>query len=311
MVVASGVRIGWSQLPLSVRSGVEEIIGAPVVAAISQSGGFSPGTADRVRTADGRRAFVKAVSPEQNEHSAEMHRREARVTAGLPASIPVPRLLGCYDDGTWVALVLEDVDGRHPRTPWVGPELAAVFLALDKLADALTPSPVDGVPTARELLGHDLSGWHRVAEEPPEGLDPWAAAHLAELCAWTDRGLAALDGPTLVHSDLRADNLLVDRDGRVMVVDWPWACLGPAWLDPALLLINVRLYGGHDAHALLLERAARAQTDPEELLAVIAAVGGYFVDAARRPAPVGLPTVRAFQRAQGEAVLDWLRETFA
>ena len=34
---------------------------------------------------------------------------------------------------------------------------------------------------------------------------------------------------------------------------------------------------------------------------------GYFLDAARHPAPVGLPTVRAFQRVQGEALLNWLR----
>src|SRR6185437_5917666 len=97
-----------------VRAAVEGIVGGPVVAAQTQRGGFSPGTADRVRTADGRRAFVKAVSPAQNEFSAVLHRREAVVTAALPGYAPTPRLLGCYDDGDWVALVLEDIDGRHP-----------------------------------------------------------------------------------------------------------------------------------------------------------------------------------------------------
>ena len=67
MVTASGVRIGWVDLPEPVRAAVEDIIGGTVVEARSQSGGFSPGTADRVRTADGRRAFVKAVSADLNE----------------------------------------------------------------------------------------------------------------------------------------------------------------------------------------------------------------------------------------------------
>ena len=62
MVDAAGVRVAWADLPARVRDVVEEILGAPVVEAVSQPGGFSPGSADRVRTADGRRAFVKAVA---------------------------------------------------------------------------------------------------------------------------------------------------------------------------------------------------------------------------------------------------------
>jgi hypothetical protein len=41
---------------------------------------------------------------------------------------------------------------------------------------------------------------------------------------------------------------------------------------------------------------------------VLAGAGGYFSDAARQEPPPGLPTVRAFQRAQADAVVGWLRE---
>src|SRR3981189_1751134 len=104
MSSASGVRIGWVDLPPGVRQAVEAIVGGAVVEAVSQAGGFSPGTADRGRTADGGRAFVKAVSTAQNERSPELHRREARVTGALPTYVPAPRLLGCYENGDWVAL---------------------------------------------------------------------------------------------------------------------------------------------------------------------------------------------------------------
>ncbi len=119
---------------------------------------------------------------------------------------------------------------------------------------------------------------------------------------------AALAGDTLVHTDIRADNLLLSPDGTVTVVDWPWACRGPAWLDTLLLLVNVRLFGGHDTQSLLAGHAAANDVDPHDLVGVLAGLAGFFVDGARQPPPAGLPTVRAFQRAHAEAVLSWLGE---
>jgi hypothetical protein len=40
---------------------------------------------------------------------------------------------------------------------------------------------------------------------------------------------------------------------------------------------------------------------------VVAGAAGYFAEACRRPSVDRMPTVRAFQRAQGEVCLDWLR----
>lgn len=110
MTNATKSRIRWSDLPDAVRAAAEDILGDRVVEAVSQPGGFSPGTADRVRTAGGRRAFVKAVSPAQNDRSPGLHRTEALIAAALPPAAPAPRLLGSYDDGDWVALVFTDVE---------------------------------------------------------------------------------------------------------------------------------------------------------------------------------------------------------
>ncbi|GCB50951.1 hypothetical protein SNL152K_8298 [Streptomyces sp. NL15-2K] len=63
---ATGTRIPWAHLPEPVRDAVADVLGGPVVHAVTQPGGFSPGAATRVRTADGRRAFVKAVSGDAN-----------------------------------------------------------------------------------------------------------------------------------------------------------------------------------------------------------------------------------------------------
>ncbi|SDM98974.1 phosphotransferase [Allokutzneria albata] len=303
MTVGKRGRIGWADLPARVRAAVEEIVGGPVVEAVSQPGGFSPGTADRVRTASGARAFVKAVSAAQNDFTPHLHRQEARVTAALPPEVPAPRLLGSFDDGDWVALVLEDIEGHLPATPWKPDELERV---LDALAAVPTTAQIPDLPKVEEALADEFAGWRRISADPPDDLDPWAARRLETLCELADRGLAATTGDALVHMDIRADNILLGADGAVTVVDWPWSSRGAEWLDRLMLLVNVRLHGGPDTTALLARHTANA--DPDDVVAVLVGFAGLFLDVARQPPPVGLPTVRAFQRAQGDAVLSWVSE---
>jgi len=299
---AARVRIGWRDLPEAVRSRAEEIIGdGRVVSAVSQAGGFSPGTADRVVTDSGRRAFVKAVTSAVNTRSAELARQEMRITAAMPEHAPVPRMLGGFDDGEWVVLILEDVDGANPRTPWVESEIDAAVAALAELAAAVTPSPVPGVPPAVDAVADDFAGWHKIAADPPADLDPWLAERLADLRAAADRGLAALaTGDTLVHLDIRADNMLIRPDGRVVIVDWPWGCVGPDWMDRLLLGLDVLVKGGDP------ERVFEG-IDPGVVTDVIAGIDGMFEHICRLPPPPGIPTVRAFQRSAADAIRPWLR----
>ncbi|WP_305789139.1 phosphotransferase [Symbioplanes lichenis] len=306
MLRASGVRIGWADLPRHIRTGVEAVLGDPVATARSQRGGFSPGTADRVMTRDGRRAFVKAVSTGLNATSVAMARREAHVTALMPPGAPVPRLLGAFEDDdeagdTWMVLVLEDVEGRHPRTPWVEAEVAAALHALRELELHLTPSPMPGLERAGDRLAPQFAGWDLLAAEPMPGLHPWVRAHIDELRAAAHRGLAVLrTGATVAHCDLRADNLLLRPDGRVVVVDWPAAAVAPAWLDRLHLAMDVTAHGG-DGDALI------ADIDPGHATDVGAGFTGYLLERSRHPSP-GIPLVRDFQRALADALLPWLRD---
>src|SRR5713101_2950653 len=60
---------------------------------------------------------------------------------------------------------------------------------------------------------------------------------------------AAAEGPTLVHADLRADNILLAGD-RMVVVDWPWACLAAPWFDLVAMLPSVHMQGGPSPETL-------------------------------------------------------------
>jgi hypothetical protein len=113
-----------------VRSAIEERLGGRVVEAVTQRGGFSPGLAARLRMADGRRHFVKAVSEQANPDSPGMHRREAEVVAALPVEAAVPRLQWIYDQDGWVALCFDDLEGKMPTLPWRSDELDLVAHSL-------------------------------------------------------------------------------------------------------------------------------------------------------------------------------------
>ena len=181
------------------------------------------------------------------------------------------------------------------------------MMTLVTLAETCTPTPLTDVPDLREELAEDFAGWVAMREEPPADLDPWAAQHLELLEELSALGLAAVGGDTLVHGDVRADNMLVRPDGSIVLVDWPWAARGAAWVDSLLLLVNVELGGGRDVDAALAASTVTSAASPEALTGFLAGVTALFLDRARRPAPLGLPTVRAFQRAQGESTLRWLR----
>jgi Phosphotransferase enzyme family len=285
------------------------------VRAISEPGGFSPGVAARLHLADGRRAFAKVVSQAANPESPGMHRIEGAVLARLPATLPVPRLLATYDTGEWVGLILEEIDGRPPRLPWRRSELDRVLAAIGDLQAALTPAPF-AAPTFAERHRNVFGKWGVLARalaqgsDPLADVDPWAVAHLSELVALEQGALAATAGPTLLHSDLRADNLLIAKD-RVYVADWPAACVGAGWVDLALFLPSVAMQGGPEPWTLFdaspLTRAAPA----ERVDAFLAGLAGFWLEACRRPAPPGLSTLRPFQRVQGEHTLRWLRRRWS
>lgn len=314
-----GHRLAWAELPAPVRAAIEARLGAAVVAVRDQSGGFSPGLAARLRLADGRRAFVKAVNAGRNAESPGMYRREAVVMAALPAGLPVPRLRWSLDDGDWVVLAFDEVDGVPPELPWRAGDLHRVLAALTDLSAALTPAPAPAAPadlaaaggwqTVAEAHREIFTGWRGLAAAggPLAGVDPWAAANLETLVGWESRWEDASRGDTLLHSDLRADNVLLTPDGGVVFVDWPAACLGAPWIDLLFMLPSVAMQGGGEPEDLAAAHPLARAADADALTAVLAALAGFFVAGSLRPAPPGLPTLRAFQRAQGAVALRWLR----
>jgi len=311
--------------------------GPPPTSTRDRPGGFSPGAttilewsdhADGARGGD-RSVFVKAVGLELNPDSPSFHRREIVVSAALPHSPRFPRLLGSYDDGDWVALAFEVVDGAPPHHPWRHDELERAVIALSGMHDELTPSPSTAPMTLAERGGSIFGGWADLlalapaswstslqsdgvgsgpspSRRPPPGLDPWALGHLERLAELEAGWPAACVGSTLVHGDVRSDNMLLTAE-QVVFVDWPHAAVGNPAFDLVAWAPSVVLEGGLPPEELLALHAPTRRADPDEVTVLLAAIAGFFVSHSLQPDPPGLPTVRQFQAAQGEVALGWLR----
>jgi Ser/Thr protein kinase RdoA (MazF antagonist) len=231
--------------------------------------------------------------------------------AALPAPAPVPRFLGMHDagDGDWVVLLFEDVDGHHPAQPWVTGELDRVLDGLQAMSDLLTPCPlpVEQVGTASEEFGSNMCGWRRLRDERPsrsDQLDAWSLRYLDTLIELEAAAPVAVRGDTLLHLDVRADNVLLTSE-RVWFVDWPLASVGAAWVDVAFFAPSVTMQGGPWPEDVMARNVAGQRADPSALTAAVAAIAGFFTHRAVQPPPPGLPTVRAFQAAQGVVARHW------
>jgi hypothetical protein len=293
-------RLEWPHLPPALRARVEERLGSPVVEAVSQGGGFTPGFASVLVCADGSRHFVKAASVAAQRMFAASYREEARKLGLLPPTAPAPRLLWSLDD-EWVVMEVEYVESRAPSRPWRADELDRCLDALEVVAKELTPAPggLDLDPMAVEHRDWPAYWDHVRAARP--------GPHADEAAALAATFGEAVDGDTLVHGDLRDDNVLLTPDGRVLFCDWNWPVVGADWLDSLMMLIGPR-GDGLDVEAVIAERPLLRHVPTDHIDRVLALVCGYFLKSADDPVPPTSPYVREVQRWQGEVVWDWLAE---
>ncbi len=238
---AVGVRTSYEQVPAAVRAWVDDTLGSPVVEVHEQVGGMSPGCATRVVCADGSRAFVKAVGQELNPDTPTLFRREIAVLERLGSHELWADLVASRDDGQWVALLLEDVEGAHPDFA-DDVHLDAVLMTVDRLTEVLddrvpTPDswqpPVPLISTAAvfKKWASTLATLDQAPASAP--IPDWVRADAER---WSDvlTDLAGQRHQHLTHWDIRNDNLLRRPNGEIVVIDWGVAAIGPNWVDPLL-----------------------------------------------------------------------------
>lgn len=296
---AENQRLTWAELPSAVQNWVQETKGSTVLTAESQNSGFSLGTADRLTFADGTHAFLKAVNEAEQAQTAALNRSEIKAIQMLPTTAPVASLLASYDQDGWVALLLEDIEGHHPEH-WIEEEILAGLRALDHIAK-LSIDDASELDELTESIGEETyESWEKIAALPlHRGLYEHLADHplLAELetmfddlneraagFAQTIRETVDLTGNSMVHTDIRADNILIKDSGEAVIIDWPWACHGAGYFDSVALLANIVAQGGDfDWDDACSASSILAATPREIIESCIIAIAGYYIWAAQIP----------------------------
>jgi hypothetical protein len=239
--------------------------------------------------ANGTTAFVKAAT---EPVTAEFIRDEQRVFGALEGPF-MPALLA-LDDTEPPLLVLEDLSAAHWPPPWHGGMIDAVRETL--AAVAATP-PSEVLPPVGVYRARLTTGWSEIEADPGSFLAlgvcsaQWLADALPALREASET--APIDGDSVLHLDVRSDNLCIAERGAVLV-DWNHACVGNPELDVAAWLPSLRLEGGPKPEDILPGASGFA-----------ALLAGFFGCRAGLPPPPTAPTVREFQLAQLRVALPW------
>lgn len=165
---------------------------------------------------------------------------------------------------------------------------------------ALTPAPIGTTwLTLGDELGSDRDNWDLV---PREGR--WRE-HGDEAAELTRRAFEICTGNTLVHCDLRDDNVIIDETGDVWFCDWNFPVTGPVWVDTVSLIIS--MHGdGLDGDALLAASPVVRPGDAEAIDSFLALMAGYHLRAGSQPEVVTSPHLRSHQRWYARVIGDWL-----
>lgn len=200
---------------------------------------------------------LAALAPAAVQSSAALgfYRREVNFFEELCNDSPV-RVPACHfseidDGGAAFVIVMEDFGGNRMVDQVAGMELADVESAVAALADwhATWWNRIDGF-TERGLsvpLGSPIypavlpalfaEGWDKLSAEAPHVLEPFAEIGIkfSDALAGLLQQLDAAPN-TLLHGDYRADNMMFDSDGSLLLLDFQILGTGSAVYDLAYLV---------------------------------------------------------------------------
>lgn len=235
------MQTSWDTLPPSVRAEVESKAGRVTGWSPAPAGSASD-VAGTLETDTGK-VFVKAVK--LGSRDAWMLRREATVS---------PYLLGVgaavhwtVETAEWLTVGFQHVSGRHADLSPGSPDLALVARTLEQLAAVLTPAPsIRGLSLAQRWTGQSF--WETLRDKHPERLPVWVAGPLPLLIKAEATAPQLIDGNTLAHTDLTAENILIES-ASCRVIDWAFPAKAAEWVDTAYMVLRLIQTGHTPAEA--------------------------------------------------------------
>lgn len=218
---------------------------------------------------------VKLVNPTW-QHGSGLHEREVRFfrELGNTPGLPVP---ACYyadydASSEHFVLILEDVGDVRPGHRLAGVRGAEAELLFDTLASwhanwwesarlkaSDWPGKVYSLERARDIWDRFSARWPQLCEMAQFAVAP-AVQHARSVmdASFAERLVRLAAGPrTLIHSDLHAENFLIDATGpspRLIALDWQNAAFGHPAFDIANALTSLHHEVDASERTRLLDR---------------------------------------------------------
>ncbi len=158
-------------------------------------------------------------------------------------------------EGDFPILVTEDMSaGYWPagtgETHWRDGDMAAVIDTLDQLRAVQVDDRLNRLPEP-PLVWNDLL-LNPVLADSGLCTPQWLERYGADILAAEQSPVEA--GTSLVHGDVRSDNLCLYPNGQVRFVDWSHAGIGHPYHDLVALLPTLRLEGGPRPSTILSDQ---------------------------------------------------------
>jgi phosphotransferase family enzyme len=311
----------WDDVPEVLRARIADIVGEPIAGGEIAWGGYGPTASFVLTTASGAGHFCKGTHP---SNTPEGHQAVLRECANLRRFAELQRFgaafRGLVEAEGWHLIVLEAVERAQAVPPWT-PDAVERVMALIAAFHAATPPQAE--EALKDLRASDLIGrarnWHSLTEQgvrdgfvalfaDTDAAREWLDANLEKLIALNAR-VAECGGPQgWIHADIRSDNLIFARGGRLALIDWAVLSRGPQLLDTAFFLPSLEGEGGpRCAEGLkLYERATGVRFAAGDIALAATTVAGFFAARAGEPEIAALPRLRWVQRLQLFPALDWM-----
>ena len=236
------------------------------------SRGWSGARLERATLADGRRLIAKRLDPSEDwvaRWTGDRGREAILARDGVLADLEGidPAVVTAVPDGDAWWVVMRDVtdDLLDDHSPITREQHRRILAALDDMWTAFAGTRLECLATAARRLsvlgptaaeceraGHDLlpnqleAAWEAYVEAVPADVGEPVVA----LAAAPEPLAAALEphGSTLIHGDVRDEQLGFAADGRVVLLDWGLATRGHPALDLAWYLMHCgwRIQATHD-----------------------------------------------------------------
>lgn len=235
----------WADIPPTVLASLQHITKSPVTDSQIIWGGFAPNATFGVTCADGQRYFIKGTPPWQSDRGKELMGLELAFYDNdyLPAGVS-PAFHGKTALEGWSLAVFELIERGEESLPWTEAKYRAVFRSMDAVyrynKDRTEFAPylrnhirhVDEIDEIESVLGSAdaIANTARIFINPAAGA-AWLTEHAEALQRMAGSVKSYTEHSTLLHCDLRHDNIVFNKAGDAKLVDWAWPTTGPLAFD--------------------------------------------------------------------------------